>query len=212
MSSYVSAIPASTQAVFVVLSGSQAANFVNDYASFGLKKKIPLMGITTLTDQAALPAENAAAALGVYTDAQYCDGNPSRRQPGVRELLPRRVRRVPVLLLRGGLHQGGDPGGRAQVAARRRDQREGAVRGDARGAHHRAARAGLADHTTWSPVQNEYICKVESVHGTLRNVPMTDLPGVPPWGTLTKVGLGADLRQDRGRPAELLTTEPLSRC
>ncbi len=65
MSSYVSAIPAGTQAVFVVLSGSQAASFVNDYASFGLKKKIPLMGITTLTDQAALPAENTAAALGV---------------------------------------------------------------------------------------------------------------------------------------------------
>ena len=35
------------------------------------------MGITTLTDQAALPAENTAAALGIYTDAQYCDGNPS---------------------------------------------------------------------------------------------------------------------------------------
>src|ERR1035438_117847 len=77
MSAYVSAIPASTQAVFVVLSGSQAANFVNSYASFGLKKKIPLMGITTLTDQAALPAENGPAALGIYTDAQYCDGNPS---------------------------------------------------------------------------------------------------------------------------------------
>jgi branched-chain amino acid transport system substrate-binding protein len=75
MSSYVSAIPASTQAVFVVLSGSQAANFVNSYASFGLKKKIPLMGITTLTDQAALPAENGPAAAGIYTDAQYCDGN-----------------------------------------------------------------------------------------------------------------------------------------
>ena len=32
---YVSAIPASTQAVFVVLSGSQAANFVNDYRRSG---------------------------------------------------------------------------------------------------------------------------------------------------------------------------------
>lgn len=77
MSSYVSAIPSSTQAVWVVLSGSQAANFVNTYDSFGLKKKIPLMGITTLTDQAALPAENPAAAAGIYPDSQYCDGNPS---------------------------------------------------------------------------------------------------------------------------------------
>ena len=64
MSSYVSSIPSGTQAVWVVLSGSQAANFVNTYASFGLKKKIPLMGITTLTDQAALPAEKPSAAAG----------------------------------------------------------------------------------------------------------------------------------------------------
>ena len=78
MSAYVSAIPASTQAVCVVLSGTQAANFVNAYQSFGLKGKIPLMGITTLTDQAALPAENAAAAPGVYTDSQYCDDAPGR--------------------------------------------------------------------------------------------------------------------------------------
>jgi hypothetical protein len=71
MSSFVSAIPASTQAVFVVLSGAQAANFVNDYQAFGLKKHVPLMGITTLTDQAALPAEKPSAAAGVYTDSQY---------------------------------------------------------------------------------------------------------------------------------------------
>ena len=77
MSSYVSSIPSSTQAVWVVLSGSQAASFVNTYASFGLKKKIPLMGITTLTDQAALPAEKPSAAAGIITDSQYCDANPS---------------------------------------------------------------------------------------------------------------------------------------
>ena len=62
----------------MVLSGSQAAaSFVNTYASFGLKKKIPLMGITTLTDQAALPAEKPSAAAGIITDSQYCDANPS---------------------------------------------------------------------------------------------------------------------------------------
>jgi hypothetical protein len=42
------------------------------------------------------------------------------------------------------------------------------------------------DHSTWSPVQNEYICKVESVHGTMRNVPIRTFSAVPPWGTLSK--------------------------
>jgi branched-chain amino acid transport system substrate-binding protein len=136
MSSYVPGIPARTQAVFVVLSGSQAANFVNDYASFGLKKKIPLMGITTLTDQAALPAENTPAAL--------------KSLHGV-------------------------------VSS------EKALSAAMRAVHITAPRGPVSfDHCTWSPVQNEYICKVENVHGTLRNVPVLTFAAVPPWGTLSK--------------------------
>jgi hypothetical protein len=41
-------------------------------------------------------------------------------------------------------------------------------------------------HVTWSPGENEYICKVESVNGALRNVPVTTFTAVPPWGTLTQ--------------------------
>jgi branched-chain amino acid transport system substrate-binding protein len=39
---------------------------------------------------------------------------------------------------------------------------------------------------TWSPIENEYICKVESVNGAMRNVPILTYPAVPPWGTLTR--------------------------
>lgn len=35
-----------------------------------------------------------------------------------------------------------------------------------------------------APVQNIYICKVESVHGTLEDVPIKTYPDVQPWGTL----------------------------
>jgi hypothetical protein len=41
------------------------------------------------------------------------------------------------------------------------------------------------NRATWSPVQNEYICKVENVGGTMRNVPIMTVPNVPPWGTLS---------------------------
>jgi branched-chain amino acid transport system substrate-binding protein len=186
MSSYVSAIPASTQAVFVVLSGSQAANFVNDYASFGLKKKIPLMGITTLTDQAALPAENSAAALGIYTDAQYCDGNPSAVNQAFANSYHAAYGVYPSYYSEAGYTK-------AQILVAALKSLHGVVSSEKalsaamRAVHITAPRGPVSfDHSTWSPVQNEYICKVESVHGTLRNVPIRTFPAVPPWGTLSK--------------------------
>jgi branched-chain amino acid transport system substrate-binding protein len=186
MSSYVSAIPASTQAVFVVLSGSQAANFVNDYASFGLKKKIPLMGITTLTDQAALPAENTAAALGVYTDAQYCDGNPSAVNQAFANAYHAAYGVYPSYYSEAGYTK-------AQILVAALKSLHGVVSSEKalstamRAVHITAPRGPVSfDHSTWSPVQDEYICKVESVHGTLRNVPVVTFSAVPPWGTLSQ--------------------------
>ena len=186
LSSYVSAIPASTQAVFVVLSGSQAANFVNDYKSFGLKKKIPLMGITTLTDQAALPAENPSAALGIYTDAQYCDGNPSAVNQAFANAYHAAYGVYPSYYSEAGYTK-------AEILVAALKSLHGQVTSEKalsdamRAVHITAPRGPVSfDHSTWSPVQDEYICKVESVHGTPRNVPVVTFPAVPPWGTLSK--------------------------
>jgi hypothetical protein len=41
------------------------------------------------------------------------------------------------------------------------------------------------NRATWSPVQNEYICKVEYVGARLRNVPILTVRSVLPWGTLS---------------------------
>jgi ABC-type branched-subunit amino acid transport system substrate-binding protein len=186
MSSYVSAIPASTQAVWVVLSGSQAANFVNSYASFGLKKKIPLMGITTLTDQAALPAENASAALGTYTDSQYCDGNPTAVNQQFANAYHAAYGVYPSYYSEAGYTK-------AQILIAALKSLHGnvtsekALSGAMRAVTITAPRGPVSlDHATWSPVQDEYICKVESVGGTMRNVPILTVRSVPPWGTLTQ--------------------------
>jgi branched-chain amino acid transport system substrate-binding protein len=186
MSSYVSAIPSGTQAVYVVLSGSQAANFVNSYASFGLKKKIPLMGITTLTDQAALPAENAPAALGIYTDAQYCDGSPSPVNQAFANSYHAAYGVYPSYYSEAGYTK-------AQILVAALRSLHGQVTSEKvlsnalRAVAITAPRGPVSiDHSTWSPIEDEYICKVESVSGTLRNVPVTTYPGVPPWGTLSK--------------------------
>jgi branched-chain amino acid transport system substrate-binding protein len=186
MSSYVSAIPASTQAVWVVLSGSQAANFVNTYASFGLKKKIPLMGITTLTDQAALPAENPSAAAGVITDSQYCDGNPTAVNQQFANAYHAAYGVYPSYYSEAGYTK-------AEILLAALKSLHGDVTSEkALGNAMRAVKITAPrgpvslNRTTWSPVQNEYICKVENVHGTMRNVPILTVTNVPPWGTLSQ--------------------------
>jgi branched-chain amino acid transport system substrate-binding protein len=185
MSSFVSAIPASTQAVFVVLSGAQAANFVNDYQAFGLKKKIPLMGITTLTDQAALPAEKPSAAVGVYTDSQYCDDNPSPVNQAFANSYHAAYGVYPSYYSEAGYTK-------AEILVDALKSLHGDVTSEK--ALSRAMRAVTItaprgpvslSKVTWSPVEDEYICKVESVGGTMRNVPILTVAAVPPWGTLS---------------------------
>ena len=184
MSSFVSSIPASTQAVFVVLSGAQAANFVNDYQAFGLKKHVPLMGITTLTDQAALPAEKPSAAAGVYTDSQYCDGNPSAVNQAFANSYHAAYGVYPSYYSEAGYTK-------AEILVDAIKSLHGNVTsGKALGNAMRAVtitapRGPVSlSKVTWSPVEDEYICKVQSVSGTMRNVPVVTVTAVPPWGTL----------------------------
>ncbi|MBO0802437.1 MAG: penicillin-binding protein activator [Nocardiopsaceae bacterium] len=202
MSSYVSSIPNNTQAVFVVLSGSQAANFVNTYAQFGLKGKVPLMGITTLTDQAALPAEHSSAATGVYTDAQYCDDLPSAVNQKFANDYHAAYGEYPSYYSEAGYTK-------AEILVKALRSLHGDVTSEAALAkameqvHISAPRGPVSlSPATWSPVENEYICKVENVHGTLRNVPIVTDKNVQPWGTLPKsVYESAFAKQSSGPPS-----------
>jgi branched-chain amino acid transport system substrate-binding protein len=185
MSSFVSAIPAGTQAVFVVLSGAQAASFVNDYQAFGLKKRIPLMGITTLTDQAALPAEKPSAAAGIYTDSQYCDDNPSAVNQAFANAYHAAYGVYPSYYSEAGYTK-------AEILVDALKSLHGDVTSEKalsdamRAVAITAPRGPVSlSKVTWSPVEDEYICKVESVGGTMRNVPILTVTAVPPWGTLS---------------------------
>jgi len=50
--------------VYAELSGATAVRFTAAYKQFGLKGKIPLLGITQLTDYSSLPSEDPAAITG----------------------------------------------------------------------------------------------------------------------------------------------------
>jgi len=200
MSSYVSSIPSGTQAVFVVLSGAQAANFVNTYAQFGLKGKVPLMGITTLTDQAALPAEHPSAALGVYTDAQYCDDLPTAANQTFADDYDATYGVYPSYYSEAGYTK-------AEILVKALQSLHGDVSSETALARAMqrvsitAPRGPVSLNTAaGSPVENEYICKVEMVHGTMRNVPIVTYPDVQPWGALSQSVFEADLAQQSSGP------------
>jgi branched-chain amino acid transport system substrate-binding protein len=61
---------ANPDVVFAVFSGSDAANFVKQYADFGLKGRIPLTGVGQLVSQSLLAAEGEAA-VGIRSVIQY---------------------------------------------------------------------------------------------------------------------------------------------
>lgn len=200
MSSYISAIPTNTQAVFVNLSGEQAANFVNGYQQYGLKSKIPLMGITTLTDQAALPAEHASAALGVYTDSQYCDGLPSSVNQAFANSYHAAYGAYPSYYSEAGYTK-------AEILVSALKSLKGNVTSEKalsnamRNVKIVAPRGPVTLNLTWyTPTENEYICKVEKVNGALRNVPIVTFPKVKPWGALSQSAFKTDFAKESVGP------------
>jgi branched-chain amino acid transport system substrate-binding protein len=186
LSSYISQIPSNTQAVYVELSGAQALNFVDEYQSFGLKGKIPLLGITQLTDQSVLPSENPTAALGTYTDAQYCDGISSSANDAFVKAYHAKYGTYPGYYSDSAYVQ-------AEILVDALKALHGVIPSEKA-----LAKAMLAVHisaprgpvtissVTDSPIQNSYICKVEDVNGALRNVPIKTYPAMQPWGFLSE--------------------------
>lgn len=181
---YVSGIPRTTQAVFAETVGSGSVDFTKAFAQFGLRGKIPLFGNTTLFDYSVLPGEQASAVLGDEMSAQYCDGiqNPVNAKftslfaqtyhtrPGYYAEAAYVHAELAVAALKRLHGVATDP---AAVAHALKTTPITAPRGPVR-------LSALVD----GPIQNDYICKVENVHGTLEDVPVKTYPAVPPWGTL----------------------------
>jgi branched-chain amino acid transport system substrate-binding protein len=199
---YVSAIPRTTQAVFAETLGSGAIDFTKAYAQFGLRGKIPLYGNTTMFDYSVLPGEVPSAVLGDLMSAQYCDGisNPVNRTftslfqktyhvfPGYYAEAAYVHAELAIAALKR-LH--GNATNATAVAQALKSTPVSAPRGP--------VRLSLAVD---APIQNDYICKVESSHGQLHDVPVKTYPAVPPWGTLPyRTWLQEFTADSTGRPS-----------
>jgi branched-chain amino acid transport system substrate-binding protein len=201
-SPYVSAIPATTQAVFTESLGTGAVDFTKAYAQFGLRGKVPLIGNTTTFDYSVLPHEAASSVLGDVMLAQYCDGiNTTANNSfasafasayGVRPGYYAEAGYVHAELLIAALKKlGGKVSSSSALASALKSTAITAPRGPV-----------TLDQKTFGPVQNVYACKVTNVNGTLENVPFKTWTAVPPWGTLSYSSwLSAFQTDSHGPPA-----------
>jgi branched-chain amino acid transport system substrate-binding protein len=202
VASYVSEIPKNTQAVYVELLGTQASNFFADYQSYGLNGHVPLLGSTTTTDQSVLPSVKPADGAGTYTVSQYCDDNPTAANQAFANAYHQAYGVYPAYYSEAGYTKaeilvsalkalGGDATNGSALAAAMKAVSISAPRGPV-----------AISHTTYSPVQDTYICKVTNVGGSLRNVPMRTYPSVQPWGYLGQSAwLTGFTAESTGRPS-----------
>lgn len=199
---FVSAIPKTTQAVFAETVGAGGPLFTKAYAQFGLRGHVPLYGNTTLFDYSVLPAEAPADVLGNQMSAQYCDGISTPANTKFTALFEKTYHTRPgyyaeaafvhaqlVVAALKRLHGvATDP---TAVAKALKTTPITAPRGPVR-----------LSPVVFGPIQNDYICKVENVHGTLENVPIKTYPSVQPWGTLPYKTWVQEFTTDSvGRPA-----------
>jgi branched-chain amino acid transport system substrate-binding protein len=185
LSSYISQIPKDVDGVYVEMSGGFAVKFTAAYENFGLHKKVPLLGITQLTDQSVLPNESPTAVVGdVYTGAQYCDGidTPENKKfvdsykaaynsiPGYYSEAGYVRAQLLIAALKAVKADTSDP---AAVVKAMQSAKVTTPRGPLR----------ISDKT-FSPIQNNYICTVQQIDGVLRNVPIKTYTEVQPQGSL----------------------------
>lgn len=196
VASYVSEIPRNTQAIYVELLGTQASNFLADYQSYGLAGKVPLLAATTTTDQSVLPSVKPPAGVGAYMVSQYCDNNPSPANQTFANAYYKAYGVYPAYYSEAGYTK-------AEILvsalkALHGDATNGSALAKAMKAVSISAPRGpvTISPTTYSPVQDTYICKVEDAAGTLRNVPVTTYSSVPPWGYLSQAAWLGDFKTE----------------
>lgn len=63
-------------AVFAMETGADANRFIQQYANFGLKGRIPLLGAMNATDQSVIRTMGAECE-GIFSSAHFCEGDPN---------------------------------------------------------------------------------------------------------------------------------------
>jgi len=168
--------PKDIDAVYTVLSGRAAMQFVKQYQEYGLKSKIPVLG-GTITDEHVLPSMGDEA-LGIVTALHYSEAldNPANKKfvKGFREKAKK-----PASYYSEGTYTGG----RWIVEAIKAIQGDVENRGKFLEGLRKVElkdlpRGPMKLDAYYNPIQNVYIRKVERIGGELQNTVIHTYPNV----------------------------------
>lgn len=179
---YLAQIPKDIDAVYVLVLGRAALQFMRQYEEFGLKGRVPLIGGGTSTDEHVLPGMGDEA-IGVMTALHYSGALASPANLAFAKAYRARYKKIPsyygesmytgakwlvsAIEKLGGEVENPEKLAQALLAVKVADVPRGPVELDAYG----------------SPVQNIYIRKVERVNGELQNTVVETLPSVSQFWT-----------------------------
>ena len=185
MSSYVSQIPSTTQAVFTELLGAQGVSFYSQMTSYGLKTRVPVLGFTTTVDQSTLATATVTAATGAYGVSQYCTDIPTKANQTFANLYHSAYGIWPAYYSEAGYTK-------AEILVAALKKLHGTASNEKKLAQAMlsvkisAPRGPVAITKKYdAPIQDTYICKVENKTGAARVVPIKTFKKVPPQGLLS---------------------------
>ncbi|HZM97387.1 MAG TPA: ABC transporter substrate-binding protein [Vicinamibacterales bacterium] len=174
---YLAQIPRDVDAVYALLLGRTALQFMRQYQEFGLKGRVKLIGGGTTTDEHVLPFMGDEA-LGTVTALHYSAALDTPANKAFAETYRTRYKKVPSYYSES-MYTGGKwlvaainaIGGRVEdrqalVEALRQVKPEGLPRGPVE----------LDDYG--NPIENVYIRRVERVNGQLQNTVIDTFPSV----------------------------------
>jgi branched-chain amino acid transport system substrate-binding protein len=177
---YLTKISREADVVMVFFAGADALRFVTQYAEYGLKNKIPLIGKGFLVDDNILPKQGSAAE-GIITESHWCY---LLNTPENKDFIAAYIKKYghkPTLYSEQGYTTG-------KLIAEALKITKGKIEGEAfvkvmRSMELKAPRGLVKFDKYGAPIQDSYIRKVVMSKGELDNVPFKTYPSVSQFWT-----------------------------
>ncbi len=174
---YLAQISRDVDAVYALFLGRTALQFLRQYEEYGLKGRVPLIGMGTTTDEHLLPAMGDEA-IGVITALHYSGAldNPANRKFAA--AYRARYKRVPSYYSES-MYTGGKWVLAAIEAVKGNVEDRGALLQALRNAKPTdLPRGPVVLDEYGNPIENIYVRRVERVNGVLQNTVIATLPNV----------------------------------
>jgi len=180
---YLAQIRRDADVVAVAIFGADALRVVTQYAEFGLKGKIPLIGKGGLTDESFLD-KMGDAALGIVVAFNWSAAIDTPENRRFREAFESKYKR-PVSLTAESGYVGAQMIARALESTRGNVESLDAFLAALRAVEVDAPRGKVKLDSFHNPLQTVYILKTERKDGVLQNVPIATYPNTSQFWTWT---------------------------